>query len=70
MTAENPDESVKSSPSRSCFNEAAADDRGKRRAVPGAGRGHDRRGFNEAAADDRGKLVAVASSWDTRRPLQ
>ena len=53
MTAENSSQARRSA-SATRFNEAAADDRGKRRwrlrPRPGSARG-----FNEAAADDRGK---------------
>ena len=54
MTAENVDVDGRSGAVYPRFNEAAADDRGKRAASQGA-TGRAAPGFNEAAADDRGK---------------
>ena len=54
MTAENERRRVEGPGDLQCFNEAAADDRGKRPAA--STRARICSGFNEAAADDRGKL--------------
>ena len=54
MTAENAGKARGRSALLACFNEAAADDRGKRRRGAVRTFGQAAR-FNEAAADDRGK---------------
>ena len=51
------------------FNEAAADDRGKR-TVPSPGADTFAAGFNEAAADDRGKRSWVVALLGWPRRLQ
>ena len=53
MTAENRCEAFARLTMAACFNEAAADDRGKQ--TRGAIHAAEMRRFNEAAADDRGK---------------
>ena len=62
MTAENGGRPRRVPWRSSCFNEAAADDRGKLRVVRAALLANRR--FNEAAADDRGKLRLVVGVHD------
>ena len=64
MAAENPGNRATSSPPRSCFNEAAANGRGKRYGYRLAV-GEDR-GFNEAAANGRGKRVQISYKGEAK----
>ena len=68
MTAENPGRSGPNRRGADCFNEAAADDRGKPPTScitrPSAAC------FNEAAADDRGKPTSPSRQPRSPSPLQ
>ena len=69
MTAENAGRPSRPRRSAPCFNEAAADDRGKLwhlGSPPGGGSTR----FNEAAADDRGKHRPRRPDEGDRAPLQ
>ena len=68
MTAENAPPAGRTGGGENCFNEAAADDRGKPRAAARR-RGSSPR-FNEAAADDRGKHTATSAAVTTSARLQ
>ena len=68
MTAENPARRPRPDVGPGCFNEAAADDRGKPWAPTSGGVGP--KSFNEAAADDRGKPPAGGRSAAAAKSLQ